>query len=137
MKSFALLTSGSPSAASRNVVTSHRMRAIPNISSAFCTVRNPPNGTARPHGVEHAAQERGIDHTHRPAVGEHDVLSSEVAAAVGELKAKPGRELQVHGSDALFRWLLDDDLVDEINLFSFPVVVGQGTRGCSPTPART
>ncbi len=56
------------------------------------------------------------------------VLSSEIAAAVRELKSKPGRELQVHGSGALFRWLLDTDLVDEITLFTFPMVVGQGTR---------
>ena len=28
----------------------------------------------------------------------------------------------------LIRWLLDNDLVDEINLLIFPVVVGQGTR---------
>ena len=56
------------------------------------------------------------------------VLASRLAAAIRELKAKPGGELQVHGCGALFRWLLDNDLVDEITLFTFPVVVGQGTR---------
>ena len=56
------------------------------------------------------------------------VLSSELPAAISELKAKPGRELQVHGSGNLIRWLLDNDLIDELNLFIAPVVVGQGTR---------
>jgi dihydrofolate reductase len=56
------------------------------------------------------------------------VLSGDVANAVRELKARPGRELQVHGCGALFRWLFDNDLVDEMNLFIFPVIVGQGTR---------
>ena len=56
------------------------------------------------------------------------VISSDVEVAIRELKATEGGELQVHGSGALFRWLLDNDLVDEMNLFIFPVVVGQGTR---------
>jgi dihydrofolate reductase len=56
------------------------------------------------------------------------VLSGDVAAAIRELKAKPAGELQVHGSGVLTRWLLENDLVDEMNLFVVPVVVGQGTR---------
>jgi dihydrofolate reductase len=56
------------------------------------------------------------------------VLSGDLKAAIGELKAKPGGELQVHGSGALVRWLLEHDLVDEITLLIVPVVVGQGTR---------
>jgi dihydrofolate reductase len=56
------------------------------------------------------------------------VLSGDVAAAVRELKAKPGRDLEVQGSGVLIRWLLDNDLLDEITLFTFPVIVGRGTR---------
>jgi dihydrofolate reductase len=56
------------------------------------------------------------------------VLSGDIADAIRELKARPGRDLQVQGSGVLVRWLLDNDLVDEVTLFTFPVVVGQGTR---------
>ena len=56
------------------------------------------------------------------------VLSGDVAAAIRELKATAGGELQVPGSGVLVRWLLDNDLVDEITLFTVPVVVGQCTR---------
>jgi len=63
-----------------------------------------------------------------PQWADTTVLSGDVAAAIGELKAKPGGELQVHGSGKLIRWLLDNQLVDEMNLLIVPVVVGEGTR---------
>lgn len=34
----------------------------------------------------------------------------------------------MHGSGALTRWLLENELVDAMNLLIVPVVVGQGTR---------
>ena len=56
------------------------------------------------------------------------VISGDVAAAIRELKAKPGGELQVHGSGTLTHWLLMNDLIDEMDLLICPVVVGQGKR---------
>jgi dihydrofolate reductase len=63
-----------------------------------------------------------------PQWADTTVLSGNLAAAIGELKAKPAGELQVHGSGSLVRWLFDNQLVDEITLLTYPVVVGQGTR---------
>ena len=63
-----------------------------------------------------------------PRWADTTVLSGDLAAAIGELKAKPGGELQVHGSGTLIRWLLENDLVDEMTLLIVPVVLGQGTR---------
>jgi dihydrofolate reductase len=56
------------------------------------------------------------------------VLTGDVAAAIGKLIAKPAAELQVHGSGSLVRWLLENELVDEVTLLTYPVVIGQGTR---------
>jgi dihydrofolate reductase len=56
------------------------------------------------------------------------VLEDDVEAAIRELKSRPGRELQVHGSGELLRWLLERDLVDELYLEVYPVVVGAGRR---------
>ena len=76
---------------------------------------------------------RGPSTSHRPPSlkpqwANTTVLSGELAAAVDGLKAEPGGELLVPGSGALIRWLLANDLVDQMDLVIFPVVVGQGTR---------
>jgi dihydrofolate reductase len=63
-----------------------------------------------------------------PQWADTTVLSGDVAAAVGELKAGPAGELQVHGSGNLIRWLFDNELVDEITLLIYPLVIGEGTR---------
>ena len=63
-----------------------------------------------------------------PGWADTTVLSGDLAAAIGELKAKPGGELQVHGSGNLVRWLFANQLVDELTLLVCPVVVGQGRR---------
>ena len=63
-----------------------------------------------------------------PAWQNTHVIDGDVEAAVLELKAKPGRELQLHGSGVLLRWLLERDLVDELNLRIYPVVIGDGLR---------
>lgn len=61
-------------------------------------------------------------------MAEPHVLNGDVELSIRELKAKPGRKLQVHASGALLRWLLERDLVDELNLRLYPVVVGEGLR---------
>ena len=56
------------------------------------------------------------------------VLEGDLATAVRELKERDGRELQVHGSGQLVRFLLDNELLDRLNLLVFPVIVGAGRR---------
>ena len=63
-----------------------------------------------------------------PEWADTTVLSGDLEAAIRELKAKPGGELQVHGSGQLIRWLLEHELVDEMTLIVCPVIVGAGTR---------
>jgi dihydrofolate reductase len=47
---------------------------------------------------------------------------------VRELKEQPGRDIVCTGSVSLVHSLLDADLVDELRLFTYPVVVAEGRR---------
>ena len=56
------------------------------------------------------------------------VLRGDAVQAVGELKTRPGRELQIHGSARLGNALLAAGLVDTLRLVVAPTVVGSGRR---------
>ncbi|HEX5591481.1 MAG TPA: dihydrofolate reductase family protein [Candidatus Limnocylindrales bacterium] len=56
------------------------------------------------------------------------VIHGDVEAAVRKLKSAPGRDLLLQGSGVLLRWLLERDLVDELNLIVYPVLLGDGLR---------
>jgi dihydrofolate reductase len=56
------------------------------------------------------------------------VLTGDLVDEVGKLTARPGRELQVHGSGELARALIAHGLVDELRLLIFPVILGTGRQ---------
>ena len=56
------------------------------------------------------------------------VLTGDVARAVSEVRQRHSGDIYVHGSAQLVQTLLDHDLVDELRLMVFPVVLGSGKR---------
>ena len=56
------------------------------------------------------------------------VIDGDVEAKVRELKAQAGSYLLLQGSGVLLRWLLERDLVDELKLVIYPLVLGEGLR---------
>jgi dihydrofolate reductase len=55
-------------------------------------------------------------------------LVGDLAEEVSALKRRPGQALQVHGSGRLIQSLLRHELVDELRLLIFPIVLGKGQR---------
>ena len=64
----------------------------------------------------------------RPEWNNSTVLQGDVVDAVSELKQELGGDIVVHGSAQLVQTLLEHDLVDELRLMVFPVVLGTGKR---------
>jgi len=63
-----------------------------------------------------------------PAWGNSTVLTGDVASEVAKLKQTIDGEIVVYASYQLVRTLLEHDLVDEVRLTVFPVVLGEGRR---------
>ena len=59
-------------------------------------------------------------HSHR--------LEGDLAEAVRALKATDGRDLLIQGSSELIHTLLAHDLIDQLTLLTFPIVLGRGKR---------
>ncbi len=62
--------------------------------------------------------------------------SGDATAQVRELKDSFEGELQVPGSHRLVQELIAADLVDQVNLMVFPVILGTGKRAFEETPDR-
>ena len=72
---------------------------------------------------KYVATRKGLDLT-----WEGSVALGDAASDVARLKQEDGPALITQGSTDLIRTLLASDLVDEINVFTFPVVLGRGKK---------
>jgi dihydrofolate reductase len=64
----------------------------------------------------------------KPAWNNSTVLEGDVAEEVAKLRQEQDGDIVVHGSARLVQTLLDHDLVDELRLMVFPVLLGSGKR---------
>jgi dihydrofolate reductase len=56
------------------------------------------------------------------------IIRGNVVDQISKLRGEPGGDIVVHGSAQLVQTLLDNDLVDELRLMVFPVILGSGKR---------
>ena len=56
------------------------------------------------------------------------IRGDDVVSTIADLRARPGRDIQVLGSAQLARTLLENDLVDELSLMIEPILLGGGKR---------
>ncbi|HKS46315.1 MAG TPA: dihydrofolate reductase family protein [Amycolatopsis sp.] len=63
-----------------------------------------------------------------PAWHDTTVVSGDVATRLRKIKEETDGDIGMFGSATLVRWLLANDLLDELNLLVHPIVVGHGQR---------
>jgi dihydrofolate reductase len=63
-----------------------------------------------------------------PTWNNSTVLKGDLAEEVGKLRERHDGDIVVHGSAMLVQALVDHDLVDELRLMVYPVVLGAGKR---------
>lgn len=82
--------------------------------------------------TKYVATRKGLNLTWKDSVS-----LSDAASDVAKLKHEDGPALLTQGSTNMIQTLLADDLVDQINVFTFPVVLGQGKKlfGAGSRPA--
>ncbi|GAA0851644.1 dihydrofolate reductase family protein [Marinobacter szutsaonensis] len=72
---------------------------------------------------KYVATRKGLDLTWQGSV-----VLNDAAADVARLKQEEGPALVTQGSSDLLQTLFANDLVDQINVFTFPVVLGHGKK---------
>ena len=71
----------------------------------------------------------------QPTWNRTTVLSGDVATQVRELKERTPGRISMSGSATTVRWLLANDLLDELELMIHPVAVGKGRRLFESSPS--
>jgi dihydrofolate reductase len=56
------------------------------------------------------------------------ILTGDLSQTIAQLKQQPGKNIGAHGSLTLIRSLLEWDLLDELILVVFPILLGGGRR---------
>lgn len=56
------------------------------------------------------------------------IISENVVEEIKKLKEGDGKNIYVHGSGGLARFLLKNSLVDQLNILLYPVILGEGKK---------
>ena len=87
-----------------------------------------PGRRVRRQVQQHAQVRRLLDAREAPSGTTRPCSKGDLAEAVAKLKREHDGDIVVHGSARLVQALLEHDLVDELRLMVFPVVLGRGKR---------